>query len=103
MRTTYTLLQVVAALMEDADARHWGYDLTRRAGVRSGALYPILGRMLDEGWLTDGWEDPTEIGSDRPPRRYYSITEHGLRQMGALLAKAQDDARFSTLKARAGW
>lgn len=28
-----------------------------RCAVR--VLYPILARMLDEGWLTDGWEDRT--------------------------------------------
>lgn len=103
MRTTHTLLQVAAALMDDPEGRHWGYDLTRRGGVRSGALYPILGRMLDEGWLTDGWEDPAETGGDRPPRRYYTITELGLQQMGALLAKAQNDARFRGLKASPAW
>jgi PadR family transcriptional regulator PadR len=29
----------------------------------------MLTRMLDEGWVEDGWEDPTTIREKRPPRR----------------------------------
>ncbi|WP_184810776.1 helix-turn-helix transcriptional regulator [Actinophytocola algeriensis] len=36
----------------------------------------MLSRLLEEGWLTDGWEDPTTIHG-RPPRRYYEITKLG--------------------------
>ena len=57
MRMTYALIQVSIALMDDVTGRHWGYELSKRSGVRSGVMYPILQRMLDEGWLTDGWED----------------------------------------------
>jgi PadR family transcriptional regulator len=84
---------VAVAIMSDPAGKHWGYELTRNSGVRSGVLYPILARMLDEGWLTDGWEEPGTTGG-RPPRRYYELTEDGKRELGALLTHARTDARF---------
>lgn len=100
MRTTHALIQTAFALMEAPTDRHWGYELSKQAGVRSGVLYPILTRMLDEGWLTDGWEDPSTI-QGRPPRRYYELTDEGRLKLGGLLSAARSDARFTSL--RLGW
>jgi PadR family transcriptional regulator PadR len=100
MRTTHALVQTALELMADPDGRHWGYDLGKRAGVRSGVLYPMLTRMLAEGWLTDGWEDPSTLREKRPPRRYYEVTEKGKMCMGALLRNARTDPRFAGLRAR---
>ena len=100
MRRTYALIQVALALMEDSTGRHWGYELTRQAGVRSGVLYPILHRMLHEGWLADGWEDPAQLGGKRPPRRYYELTDEGKAELRALLQEARNDARFRSLVGR---
>jgi PadR family transcriptional regulator PadR len=97
VRKTHSLIQVSVALMADPRGRHWGYDLSRRCGVRSGVLYPTLQRMLDQGWLRDGWEDPGPDRAKRPPRRYYELTEQGMAELGALLSAAQDDARFRSL------
>lgn len=82
MKITPSLVKVATALLDAPKERHWGYRLSVDSGVRSGVLYPILGRMMDEGWLTDGWEDPSEANG-RPPRRYYEITDTGLRELGA--------------------
>lgn len=97
MRLTHATVQVAIALSEEPFDRHWGYDLQKRAHIRSGVLYPILQRMLDEGWLADGWEDPLQIDGKRPPRRYYTLTEAGRRGLGLLLAEARADARFAML------
>lgn len=97
MRKTHASVQTALALMARPDARHWGYDLTKRAGVRSGVLYPVLTRMLNEGWLSDGWEDPATIESRRPPRRYYVVTEQGRKALTELLDEAREDPRFSAL------
>ncbi len=100
MRKTHALIQVALALMEDSSGRHWGYDLSRRAGVRSGVLYPILHRMLDKGWLQDGWEDSRQLGGKRPPRRYYELTDEGRSALGGVLQEARSDARFGSLVTR---
>ncbi len=103
MRRTHALVQVAVALMERPGDRHWGYDLSKRAEVRSGVLYPILRRMLEEGWLADGWEDTTEQrAAGRPPRRYYEITEQGARELGAVLSVAAAEARFTSPALRPG-
>jgi PadR family transcriptional regulator, regulatory protein PadR len=84
VRKTRTLRKTAAAIMANPASRHWGYDLWKRSGVRSGALYPVLRRMLEEGWLTDGWEQPGQNG--RPARRYYELTDAGKAAMTDLLA-----------------
>ena len=81
MRRTRALVKVAAALMADPDGRHWGYQLWRQSGVRSGVMYPVLYRMLDQGWLSDGWEDQP---GGRPARRYYEITDTGRAALAAL-------------------
>ncbi len=98
MRRTYALVQVAIALMADPSGRHWGYELSKQSGVRSGVMYPLLQRMLDEGWLADGWEDQAQTGrAKRPPRRYYELTGAGKAALGAVIAEARHDARFAPL------
>jgi PadR family transcriptional regulator PadR len=97
MRKTRQALDVIAEFMENPSERHWGYELAKRTGLRSGVLYPILRRMLDEGWLDDGWEDPAEIEASRPPRRYYLLTAAGQAEFGAMLRAERHDVRAETL------
>lgn len=74
--------------MADPNSRFWGYPLSRATGLRSGVLYPILQRMLEDGWLEDGWEVIDSAKEKRPPRRYYKLTEVGARELGAIAAAA---------------
>jgi PadR family transcriptional regulator PadR len=100
MRKTYALMQVATELLADsAGKQHYGYDLAKKSGVRSGVLYPMLARMVEAGWLTDGWEDPVTI-QGRPPRRYYELTEEGILRLGGLIEEARADARFASLRER---
>ncbi len=90
MRRTQALRKVAAALMADPDAQHHGYPLGKAAGVRSGVLYPLLTRLLVEGWLADGWESAELAQAEkRPPRRYYTITPAGKAAMTELLKETQ--------------
>ena len=86
MKRTRHLVEVAHALMAEPKARHWGYDLSRQTRLRSGVLYPILHRMYDEKWLADGWETFGGGHRQRPPRRYYELTDLGRSELGALLA-----------------
>jgi PadR family transcriptional regulator, regulatory protein PadR len=106
VKKTYALVMVALALMAEPADRHWGYELSKRSGVRSGVMYPILQRMLDEGWLDDGWEDQPRVGrAKRPPRRYYELTEEGKAALGAVIADARRDPRFVPVISRPaiGW
>ncbi len=95
MRRTYALVQLALALLDDPFGKHWGYDLSRRSGVRSGVLYPLLRRMFEAGWLSDRWAG--EEATQAPPRRYYTLTDLGRRELGVVLADARLDARFAAL------
>lgn len=99
MRKTYALMQVTTELLADSAGKHYGYDLAKKSGVRSGVLYPMLTRMVEAGWLTDGWEDPATI-QGRPPRRYYELTKEGILRLGGLIEEARSDTRFVTLRER---
>jgi PadR family transcriptional regulator PadR len=85
------------ALMEDPQGHHWGYDLTKRAGIRSGVLYPTLRRMEAEGWLDDGWEDPETV-SGRPPRRYYELTDEGRAALGGMIEQARREGKSARMR-----
>jgi PadR family transcriptional regulator len=102
MRKTHALIQVAIALLDDPTGRHWGYQLSKQSGVRSGVLYPILTRMLDVGWVTEGWEDPGKIKEKRSPRRYYELTDEGRIALGAILLEARRDTRFVGLPGLVG-
>lgn len=95
MRKTHAVVQVAMALMDDPSGQHWGYDLSKQSGLRSGVMYPILHRLLDDGLLDDGWEEQGD--RKRPPRRYYVLTEKGVSELGALLSQARSDRRFAAL------
>jgi PadR family transcriptional regulator PadR len=82
-------MALAVAIMQDPTSKYWGYKLSVDSGLRSGSLYPILGRLLEQGWLKDGWEDIDPVAEKRPPRRYYTLTELGARELGAVAAKAR--------------
>jgi PadR family transcriptional regulator, regulatory protein PadR len=77
MRVTSNLLKVATVLLAAPNERHWGYQTSRTAGVRSATLYRLLTRLVEYGWVTDGWEDPNTLTVRRPPRRYYVLTDRG--------------------------
>src|SRR4029453_499359 len=83
-RTRARVLLAVA-LMSAPFGRPGGYELGKKAGLRSGIVYPALTRLLEDGWLTDGWEEQWDGSRKRPPRRYYELTDRGRRGVGALL------------------
>lgn len=92
MKKTKSLLAVLQALLDRPYAEHWGYDLQRQTGIRSGILYPILRRLLEAGWVVDGWEEPESV-EGRPPRRYYTLSEQGAVLARAMLASAEPQRR----------
>lgn len=93
MRKTKSLTAVLEALLDRPAAEHWGYDLQRQTGIRSGVLYPILRRLLEAGWVEDGWENPEAI-EGRPPRRYYTLTDRGAASARTMLADNEPEHRY---------
>jgi PadR family transcriptional regulator PadR len=93
MKLTPSTLEVALALLDSPTSQHYGYELSKKTHLRSGVLYPILQRMYDEGWLSDGWEYPTP--KDRPARRYYQITPEGISGLSAMRIRAASDFQFA--------
>lgn len=67
--------ELLAILAEAGDGWSHGYELCRRAGIKSGTLYPLLIRLEGQGHLEARWQPPAEPG--RPPRHAYRLTAAG--------------------------
>ena len=81
LNLTYTTALVLQALSRGF---HHGFDIMDATGLPSGTVYPILRRLDREGLLESNWEEHTAAQKEqRPPRRYYAITEAGERMLDA--------------------
>ncbi len=77
LRRSPQTLAVLSALLRRVQAWHYGYDLLKETGLKSGTLYPILARLQQGGWLQQRWERPSAPG--RPPRHLYRLSPPGKR------------------------
>lgn len=68
---------VLAVLLDAGSQWSHGYELSRRAEVKSGTLYPLLIRLEAQGYLEAEWQQPAEGG--RPPRHAYRLTASGVQ------------------------
>ena len=77
---------VLRVLLDHPLQQHYGLEISKAAGLRSGSLYPILARLEQMGWVISDWEqvDAHEVG--RPRRRYYQLTPDGAAGAEQLLA-----------------
>ena len=83
-------LQVLAVILEDRDSEFYGLEISSRAGLPSGSLYPILARLERQEMLSSRWETDVEaVGHRGRRRRYYRLTGEGARSAEAQLAQAR--------------
>jgi DNA-binding PadR family transcriptional regulator len=68
--------ELLDAMMRHARNWHYGYELSKLTGLKSGTLYPLLMRLGDQGLLESCWQEPERAG--RPPRHAYRLTPNGL-------------------------
>ena len=95
-RVTKPTRKVLAAFMQDPVGEHFGLDIAKATELRSGSLYPILGRLENLGWLTSRWEEIDPGKEGRPRRRYYRMTGAGID----LARSTVDDSDAGLLR---GW
>lgn len=82
-RLSVAALRVLHAV---ADGTHHGFDIIEETGLPGGTVYPTLSRLKRDGFVTSSWEAVAVArGEGRPPRRYYTVTEAGLRTMNDAL------------------
>jgi len=68
--------RVLEAMCASTGAWLYGYELSKKTGLKSGTLYPILIRLDDQGFLISKWREPEREG--RPPRHVYRLSASGL-------------------------
>lgn len=57
---------------------HTTASMAMREGIGSGSFYPLIVRLENAGFVYGEWEVLPE-GTERPPRRFYYLTEDGAR------------------------
>lgn len=90
IRLSRPTLDVLGALLESPSSWQYGYDLSRRTGLKSGTLYPILMRLAERGWLEARWEFDDASGR---PRHVYRLTGDGRRRARAVAHQSADSIR----------
>ena len=66
---------------------YYGYEIISELNkwqilaAKESTIYPLLRRLLKEGYLSSYWQETTE---GLPPRKYYSITDTGKEYLGAM-------------------
>ena len=85
---TVPLERVLRAFLDDPATPRYGYDLMKAAGLKSGTLYPLLGRLEDDKLVTSAWETPQADG--QRPRKYYRLTGEGIAVARLELAHASE-------------
>jgi DNA-binding PadR family transcriptional regulator len=99
MQVSLQTLQLLQVFMEDPSQPRYGLELAKRTGLKSGTVYPALGRLEQEGWLTSAVEDVDPKAAGRPARRIYTLTNAGMA--GATQAARRYQAALPiTLKER---
>lgn len=87
---------VLASLLDAASRWHYGYDLSKETGLKSGTLYPILMRLEAHGWLEARWEDAPQSG--KPPRHLYKLTAQGLQEAPSMLRSTTERPEVEALR-----
>ena len=78
----------VLALIQSAP--RYGYELISSLegwpilSAKESTIYPLLRRLMKEGFLTSFWRD---IAEGLPPRKYYSVTPQGRAYLEAMSAE----------------
>ncbi|WP_236635538.1 PadR family transcriptional regulator [Exiguobacterium sp. SH3S1] len=54
----------------------------KKGAISEGVVYPLLRRLTSEGYFTTYLKESAE----KPPRKYYAITEQGKAQLDELRA-----------------
>lgn len=88
LRMTLTAQLVLRALLADPHREVYGREVMQGAGLASGTVYPILARLEAEGWVSARDEEIDKRAEGRPARRYYKLTEAGIENAGAAMARA---------------
>jgi PadR family transcriptional regulator PadR len=86
VRMSLQTMKVLEAFLENPSDELSGADLMQRCGLASGTLYPILLRLESAGWFSSRWESIDPSSEGRPRRRFYRLTQTGLKRASEVFA-----------------
>lgn len=90
---TKNAVRVLEKFLDDPTAEIHGFMLVELLKIKSGALYPLLIRYENIGWLESRWEESDAPG---PRKRLYRLTAEGAPAARQFLS----EARVSSIKSR---
>ena len=84
---------LVLAVLSRLQLPQYGYSLRQALAegglpVEEGTLYPLLRRLESQGLLASEWDT-----GYAPPRRYYRLSDEGVRAFAALADAWRDQVR----------
>jgi DNA-binding PadR family transcriptional regulator len=90
-RITRQLVALLEVLVSEPGREWYGLELIDTARLSSGTLYPLLHRLVADGWLERTREVPSDVGGTG--RRLYTVTGLGARSAAAVLQERAAPAR----------
>ena len=88
-RLTLQVLKVLSVMLDHPSGVHYGLELSRRAKLKTGTIYPILTRLEQAKWVESSWEDVEPAEAGRPRRRHYRLTDDGAEKASAALEQGR--------------
>lgn len=88
-RPTALVLEFLLECRRNGAGETWGFEISRSTGLKGGTVYPLLNKLLGDGWVDSRWEDTDEAG---PRRRMYRLTSAGAAEAATLLARPRRGA-----------
>jgi DNA-binding PadR family transcriptional regulator len=70
---------VLTMLSSDPEKALCGLEIYNRTGLLPGTTYPILVSLQAAGWVRSYWAEAGLADPQQPRRRYYQITNVGVR------------------------
>ena len=71
---------VLKELLANPNEPSWGFLIGKKLGLPRSTTYPLLARLEKNGWLSGELEDIDQRKAGRRARRYYRLTDLGLRE-----------------------
>jgi PadR family transcriptional regulator, regulatory protein PadR len=99
IRISHQTRLVLQAFLDQPGTETYGYSLSQATGLKAGTLYPILQRLVAEGWLEARSDEADDRRAIPRRRRYYRLSPEGGRNARA----AVDHDSFALRELMPGW
>ena len=83
-KVSVPFIKVISVFLSSTDKEFSGYDILKTTSLQSGTVYPMLGKLLEDGWLKSEWKNNPQKG--KPDRLCYTLTVGGKREALKILA-----------------